>query len=165
MLTINTIAIKLKSLRVTASQTLDSEDASGQSSSTAVAETGIKGKLINVSGLIPFDNADDLAQLFDLGEATEDGARTIYRVSNKTASALGLKQVRFSGKIEAAEQETTRQWRVNFSLAEYRSVSEKIEERQPDAIANVQSSEADPNFSYVNIQQSLENNFSVLRNT
>ena len=165
MLTLNTKIINLKSLRITASQTLASEDASGQSSSTDVAETGIKAQMLSVSGLITFDNAQHLSELFELAKATEDAARTIYRISNNTASALGIKQVRFSSKIEAAEQETTRQWRVSFSLAEYQSVPQKVEERQPETTANVQSVEgADANFSYSNIQENLENNFNVLRN-
>lgn len=168
MLTLNTISINLKSLRITASQTLASEDASGQSSSTDVAETGTKAKMLSVNGFIPFDNAEHLAQLFNLAEATEDAARTIYRISNLTASALGVKQVRFSGKVEAAEQETTRQWRISFSLAEYRSVPQKVEERQPDTAANVQGETtlgADPDFQFANIAQNLENNFSKLRST
>jgi hypothetical protein len=167
MLTLNTTKINLKSLRITASQTLASEDASGQSSSTDVAETGTKAKMLNVSGLIAFENAEHLAQLFKLAEATEDAARTIYRINNNTASALGVKQVRFSSKIEAAEQEITRQWRISFSLAEYRSVPQKVEERQPETTANVQGDDeagVDANFSYANIQQNLENNFSKLRN-
>jgi hypothetical protein len=161
MLNLNTKQINLKSLRITVSQALASEDASGQSSSTDVAETGTKAKVLSVSGLISFDNNEHLSQLFALAEATEEGARTIYRINNHTASALGLKQVRFSSKIEAAEQETTRQWRVSFLLTEYRSVPQKVEERQPEEVANVQG--GDPDFSYANIQQNLENNFNKLR--
>jgi hypothetical protein len=161
MLTLNTTKISLKSLKITASQVLASEDASGQSSSTDVAETGTKAKVLSVSGYIPFNNAESLSQLFDLAEALEDGSRVIYRVSNHTASALGIKQVRFSSKIEAVEQETTRQWRINFALTEYRSVPQKLEERQPDTVANVQG--GDENFSFANIQQGLETNFNKLR--
>jgi len=161
MLTLNTQNINLKSLRITASQVLASEDASGQSSSTDVAETGTKAKTLKVNGFIPFTQAESLSQLFDLAEALEDGSRVIYRVSNNTASALGIKQVRFSSNIEAVEQETTRQWRINFVLTEYRSVPEKIEERQPDTVANVQGGDA--NFSFATIQQGLEENFNKLR--
>jgi hypothetical protein len=161
MLNLNAKRINLKSLRITASQTLASEDASGQSSSTDVAETGTKTKVLSVSGLIAFDNADHLSQLFELAEAVEEGARLIYRIDNHTATALGIKQVRFSSKIEAAEQESTRQWRISFSLAEYRSVPQKKEERQQEETASVQGGDAD--FSYANIEQNLENNFSKLR--
>ena len=135
MLTLNSTIIILKSLHISASQTLASEDASGQSSSTDTAETGMKAKALSVSGFVPFTNAQHLAELFKLAEAVENGARVIYRISNPTATALGIKQVRFSGKIDATEQETSRQWKVSFNLTEYRSVPEKKEQRTPDKIA------------------------------
>lgn len=161
MLALNSTSVFLKSLRITASLELASEDASGQSSSTEQAETGTKAKKLTVSGLLPFNKADHLAELFTLAEATESGARSIYRISNHTASALGVKQVRFSSKIEAVEQETTRQWAVSFTLSEYRSVPQKVEERTPDATANVQGGDA--GVQYANISQHLEENFSALR--
>ena len=161
MLTLNSLAINLKSLRVTASQELASEDASGQSSSTDMAETGIKAKTLSVNGLLPFNKAEHLAELFNMAEATESGARAIYRISNHTASALGVKQVRFSSKIEAVEQETTRQWAVSFTLSEYRSVPQKVEERTPDATANVQGGGG--GVQYANIGDHLQKNFETLR--
>ena len=163
MLNLNSRSVTLKSLRITASLELASEDASGQSSSTDQAETGTKAKKLTVSGLLPFAKADHLAELFTLAEATEGGARSIYRISNHTASALGVKQVRFSSKIEAVEQETTRQWAVSFTLSEYRSVPQKVEERTPDATANVQG--GDTGVQYANISQHLNENFAALRTT
>ncbi len=161
MLNLNSTSIAIKSLRITASLELASEDASGQRSSTEQAETGTKAKKLTVSGLLPFTNADHLAELFALAEATESGARSIYRISNHTASALGVKQVRFSSKIEAVEQETTRQWAISFTLSEYRSVPQKVEERTPDATANVQG--GDSGVQYANINQHLTDNFAALR--
>tara|TARA_R110001583_G_scaffold93617_1_gene236631 strand:- start:4478 stop:4978 length:501 start_codon:yes stop_codon:yes gene_type:complete len=165
MITINSTLISLKSLRITASQELATEDASGQSSSTDSAETGIKAKMLAVSGFIPFTNQDALTNVFELAEATEAGARVIYRISNKTAEALGVKQVRFSSKIEAVEQQTTRQWSVSFTLQEYRSVPQKVEERQPDAAANQQgaSTTVESGFQYASLQQNLTDNFGSLR--
>ncbi|MGP1832221.1 adenine glycosylase [Shewanella frigidimarina] len=165
MITINSTLISLKSLRITASQELATEDASGQSSSTDSAETGIKAKMLAVSGFIPFTNQDALTNVFELAEATEAGARVIYRISNKTAEALGVKQVRFSSKIEAVEQQTTRQWSVSFTLQEYRSVPQKVEERQPDAAANQQgaSTTGESGFQYASLQQNLTDNFDSLR--
>ncbi len=161
MLTLNSLSITLKSLRITASQELASEDASGQSSSTDQAETGIKAKTLAVSGFLPFTQAEHLAQLFAMAEATEGGARVIYRISNHTASALGVKQVRFSSKIEAVEQQTTRQWAINFTLVEYRSVPQKVEERTPQAEANQQGGKS--NVQYANIGDHLQKNFESLR--
>ena len=140
MLTLNSTAISLKALRITASQELATEDASGQSSSTESAETGIKAKMLTVTGFILFADEQQLTDLFKLAEATEGGARTTYRISNKTAEALGIKQVKFSSKIEAVEQETTRQWNVSFTLAEVRSVPQKKEERAPQVAAAQQGS-------------------------
>lgn len=161
MISLNAIQLKIKSLRITASQELASEDASGQSSSTDQAETGIKAKMLAVSGFLPFTQAEHLAQLFAMAEATESGARVIYRISNRTANTLGVKQVRFSSKIEAVEQETTRQWAVNFTLSECRSVPEKVEERAPQAQANQQGGESE--VQYANLQQHLQDNFAKLR--
>ena len=161
MLTLNSTSIPLKSMRITASQELASEDASGQSSSTDQAETGIKAKMLAVSGFLPFTQDEHLAQLFAMAEATESGARVIYRISNHTASALGVKQVRFSSKIEAVEQQTTRQWAISFTLVEYRSVPEKVEERTPQAEANQQGGKS--NVQYANIGDHLQKNFESLR--
>ena len=135
MLTLNATKITLKSIRITASQQLATEDASGQSSSTDAAETGIKAKMLSVTGLIPFTEEQQLTDLFKLAEATEGGARVTYRISNRTASALGVKQVKFSSNIEAVEQDTTRQWSISFTLAEVRSVPQKKEERTPQPAA------------------------------
>ena len=161
MLTLNSVTIILKSIRITASLELASVDASGQSSSTDQAEIGTKAKKLTVSGLLPFTKAEHLAKLFTLAEATENGARSIYRISNNTANALDVKQVRFSSKIEAVEQETTRQWAISFMLSEYRSVPQKVEERTPDATANVQG--GDTGVQYANISQHLNENFAALR--
>jgi len=62
----------------------------------------------------------------------------------KDQQPLGVKQVKFSSKIEAVEQETTRQWNINFTLAEVRSVPQKKEEREPTAPAAQQGSTGTP---------------------
>lgn len=135
MMSLNATNIQLKSLRIAVSQDLADSDASGQTSNTDLAEKGMKAKKLTVSGFIPFSKQENLTELFSLAEAVENGARVIYRINNQTASALSIKQVRFSSKIEAVEQESTRQWRVSFTLVEYRSVPEKKEQRLPDTAA------------------------------
>ncbi|MDK2597893.1 adenine glycosylase [Pseudoalteromonas obscura] len=159
-LSLNSTEITLKSLRITASQMLASEDVSGLTSNTDEAETGIKAKRLTVSGLLHFEQSAALSELFSLAEAADNGARVIYRISNPTASALGIKQVRFSGKIEAVEQESTRQWAVSFGLAEYRSVPQKIEERQAKTDPQEQSGH---DIKYGNIQAHLTAHLSQFR--
>ncbi|MBI0566168.1 hypothetical protein F6Q05_22470, partial [Pectobacterium parmentieri] len=55
-------AIALKSLTVTPSMQFQDQDQSGQTSSTANAEQGIKPKELRVSGIIPFTEAKILTR-------------------------------------------------------------------------------------------------------
>lgn len=132
MLTLNGTQLPLKSLRISVRQQLAGQDMSGQTSATDQAETGSKGKVLTVKGVIPFTKKQLLTYLFSLAEAQENEARQIHRISNKTAEALKVRQVKFQGAIRADEQDTLRQWSVSFELVEYLSVSERAEQRQPD---------------------------------
>lgn len=71
MLTLNSTAISLKGLRITASQELAAKDASGQTSSTDSAETGAKAKMLSVTGMLPFSMADHLSEIYSMAEAVE----------------------------------------------------------------------------------------------
>ncbi|MFT7680619.1 MAG: hypothetical protein ACI935_000050 [Moritella dasanensis] len=135
MLTLNGAQLPLKNLRISVRQQLAGQDMSGQTSATDQAETGSKGKIMNVKGVIPFNNKQLLTNLFRMAEALEDGARQIYRISNQTAEALKIRQIKFQGAIRADEQDTLRQWSVSFELIEHLSVPERVEQRQPDKAA------------------------------
>ncbi len=135
MLTLNGTQLPLKNLRISVRQQLAGQDMSGQTSATDQAETGSKGKILTVKGVIPFNNKQLLTNLFRMAEALEGGARQIYRISNQTAEALKIRQVKFQGAIRADEQDSHRQWSVSFELIEYLSVPERVEQRQPDKLA------------------------------
>lgn len=135
MLTLNGTQLPLKNLRISVRQQLAGQDMSGQTSATDQAETGSKGKILTVKGVITFNKKQLLTNLFRIAEALEDGARQIYRISNKTAEALKIRQVKFQGAIRADEQDTLRQWSVSFELIEHLSVPERVEQRQPDKMA------------------------------
>jgi len=135
MLTLNGTQLPLKNLRISVRQQLAGQDMSGQTSATDQAETGSKGKILTVKGVITFNKKQLLTNLFRMAEALEDGARQIYRISNKTAEALKIRQVKFQGAIRADEQDTLRQWSVSFELIEHLSVPERVEQRQPDKVA------------------------------
>jgi len=135
MLTLNGTQLPLKNLRISVRQQLAGQDMSGQTSATDQAETGSKGKILTVKGVITFNKKQLLTNLFRMAEALEDGARQIYRISNKTAEALKIRQVKFQGAIRADEQDTLRQWSVSFELIEHLSVPERVEQRQPDKMA------------------------------
>ena len=135
MLTLNGTQLPLKNLRISVRQQLAGQDMSGQTSATDQAETGSKGKILTVKGVIPFNKKQLLTNLFRIAEALEDGARQIYRISNQTAEALKIRQVKFQGAIRADEQDSHRQWSVSFELIEHLSVPERVEQRQPDKLA------------------------------
>ncbi|EKA5860755.1 adenine glycosylase [Vibrio alginolyticus] len=132
MLSLNGTQLPLKNLRICVRQQLAGQDMSGQTSATDQAEMGSKGKILTIKGLIPFTKKQLLTNLFSLAEAQEDGARQIYRISNKTAEALKIRQVKFQGAVRADEQDSHRQWSVSFELVEHLSVPERVEQRQPD---------------------------------
>lgn len=132
MLTLNGTQLPLKNLRISVRQQLAGQDMSGQTSATDQAETGSKGKRLSVKGVIPFNKAQLLSNLFTMADAQENEARQIYRISNKTAEALKIRQVKFQGTVSADEQDTLRQWSVSFELNEHLSVPERVEQRQPE---------------------------------
>ncbi|EGR0802236.1 adenine glycosylase [Vibrio alginolyticus] len=132
MLTLNGTQLPLKNLRISVRQQLAGQDMSGQTSATDQAEIGSKGKILTVKGVIPFNEKQLLTNLFSMAEAQENGARQIYRISNQTAEALKIRQVKFQGAVRADEQDSHRQWSVSFELIEHLSVPERVEQRQPD---------------------------------
>ncbi|MCG9631695.1 adenine glycosylase [Vibrio sp. Isolate30] len=132
MLTLDGSQLPLKNLRISVRQQLAGQDMSGQTSATDQAETGTKGKILTIKGVIPFSKNQLITNLFSMAEALENGSRHIYRVSNKTAEALKIRQVKFQGSVRADEQDSHRQWSVSFELVEYLSVPERVEQRQPD---------------------------------
>ncbi|MCL9775696.1 baseplate complex protein [Vibrio methylphosphonaticus] len=132
MLTLDGSQLPLKNLRISVRQQLAGQDMSGQTSATDQAETGTKGKILTVKGVIPFSKNQLLTNLFSMAEALESGSRHIYRISNKTAEALKIRQVKFQGAVRADEQDSHRQWSVSFELVEHLSVPERVEQRQPD---------------------------------
>ncbi|MDX6913941.1 hypothetical protein R9X49_02295 [Pectobacterium carotovorum] len=119
-------AILLKNILVSPSMQIQDKDQSGQASSTANAEQGIKGKELKVSGLIPFAEKTQLTRLFALAEAkSADSSMKRYRVANEVAHAIKFREATFSGAVDAAPQTDKMAWLVNFTLKEFFSVAER----------------------------------------
>lgn len=134
MLHLNDTKIKGSNLKIAATLSLAGEDISGQSSQTAMAETGDKPKQLSVSLLIKFIDAKNLTELVTLAEAkSEKGERETYEVINDTADAMNIRKVRFQGDMSVREDEALRLWRVSFKLTEIQSVAEVKESRQTKA--------------------------------
>ncbi|WP_247751479.1 baseplate complex protein [Citrobacter freundii] len=123
-------AIIMKNLRITLGMQYQDKDQSGQTSSTTHAEQGIKAKELQVSGLIPFRDDKTLTRLATMASTTTSGgAMKTWRVANLTANVVGIRQVVFAGKLEAAEQDGKMAWSVQFTLREKHSVPEKRQAR------------------------------------
>ncbi|OTA17570.1 hypothetical protein Xvie_00958 [Xenorhabdus vietnamensis] len=122
-------AIALKSLTVTPSMMFQDQDQSGQSSSTAVAEQGIKPKELRITGIIPFTEQKTLSRLFALAEAKDGGNLKRYRIANLTAQAINFRIGTFTGTIDASKVDGKQAWQVTFTLREHLSVAEKRDAR------------------------------------
>jgi hypothetical protein len=133
-------AIPLKSLTVTPSMMFEDKDQSGQSSSTAVAEQGIKPKELRVTGIIPFTEQKTFSRLFALAEAKDGGNLKRYRVANLTAQAINFRIATFTGTIDASKVDGKQAWQVTFTLREHLSVAEKRDARAAGSVqANKQT--------------------------
>lgn len=129
-LALNGEAIPLMNLKVTPTMQFAEKDQSGQSSSTANAEQGIKAKELRVSGTVSFRDVATLKRLFELAEAkSASGSLQVYRVANLTAQAINFREGTFSGMIDAPQQDNKMAWQVTFTLREKISVAEKKEAR------------------------------------
>ena len=130
MLALDGEAIPLKEILVTPQMQIPDKDQSGQASSTATAEQGVKAKELRISGVIPFKTPEVLSRLYALAEAKgSNGAMKRYRVANKTAQLVNFREGMFSGSIDAAPQTNKMAWLVTFTLREKVSVAEKKEAR------------------------------------
>jgi hypothetical protein len=110
---------------------LASEDMSGNSSSTAKADKGDKGKQLKVQTLIRYADPDQLSLLTSLAEAkSASGERAVYHIINNTANAMNMRKGVFDESFSVKENDSTHDWTVTFTLSEHQSVPEKKEARK-----------------------------------
>jgi hypothetical protein len=129
-LALNGEAIQLKNMRVTITQQFQDKDQSGQTSSTAKSEQGMKGKELRVSGEVPFRNKEILRRIFELASATDaSGQRQKYRVAHEQARVVNFREAIFTGTLDAPQQDGKMSWLVTFTLTEHISIQEKREAR------------------------------------
>ncbi len=128
-------------LKIGGGMTIRTSDASGETSSTDEVDKGTKGKKLTVSLSIRFADEADLKRLIRVSEAKVNGARKIYTITNKTANTVGIRQVRFAESFNWPENGTLRQWDVSFTLKEYLSNPERVEQREEKPAPVAQTSE------------------------
>lgn len=130
--------VYLRNFRCSLSMERASEDMSGQKSGTKRADKGAKAKKLSVRGVIPYANAEWLADLLKLAESTDEkNEQKAYRVSNRTATAANMRECVFSGTL-TIEEGTMQAWDVSFELVEKNSVAEKKEKRTKKPTAKKQ---------------------------
>lgn len=139
---LNNYTVPNKELRVTMSMRFDAEDLGAQNSSTETAHKGIKPKTFSVSLVVPFDRENLLSELIAVAETVEDtGELTVYDITDSTANSVGVRQVKFTDNFTAREASNIKAWQVSFSLQEYQSTPEKVEERQETSEPEEQAAE------------------------
>lgn len=130
-------------LQVSLSNKFKDEDASGETSSTAKAKKGTKGKRLECKIYIRFTDEADLRALTRVAEKTSGGDNKVYAITNRTANAAGMRQGRFSEDFKADEQENLRCWLVSFTIAEHISVPERAESREKAKPSSAQQNEGE----------------------
>jgi hypothetical protein len=120
-----------KKMKITANLRIESDDMSGQTSSTDKGHKGFKPKTLAVTLQIPFADNDQLRTLMRLAESTASGGQLKkYRIVNDTAAAFGIREVEFSEGVSAREDDSLAQWLVQFTLSEKLSNPERVESRR-----------------------------------
>lgn len=120
-----------KKMKITANLRIESDDLSGQTSSSEKAHNGFKPKTLTVAMMIAFVDLAQLKILMRLAEATAGGGQLkTYRIVNDTAAAFGIRQVQFTEGVSAREDDTLAAWSVQFTLTEKQSNPEKVEQRR-----------------------------------
>lgn len=148
MLTLDGEPIVMKSMRITASMQFQDKDQSGQTSATGTSEQGSKAKELDVVGIIPFKDEKSLTRLFELADQKATGdKRKVFRIGSTLAKAIKVREVKFAGRITAAEQDGLLAWQVQFTLRENNSVPEKKEQRSKTPAAKVTASTANTSAS------------------
>lgn len=135
-------AVRMKTLTVSGSLELRTEDLSGEGSGTDSVSKGIKPKTLQVTGVVPFNNSQHLKDLLTLAEAkNEKGELKTYQIINETAAASGIRQVQFADRVSWNEGGTMQAWSVSFTLREVLSIAEMKEQREKQAVTAPQTNE------------------------
>ncbi len=131
MMLLDDFKVPGKQMVVTGNMEIRTEDIAGETSGTDTVEKGIKPKVLRVSVSIPFKDAQGVRSLVKTAESKNaQGEQKIFVITNKTANAAGIRQVRFFETISWNESATFQMWEVSFSLQEYMSNPERVENRK-----------------------------------
>ncbi len=132
-------------LKVNGDLEIRTDELSGETSGSDTVNKGVKPKTLTVSLNIRFIDEADLRDLVRVAQAGKsNGDLVVYTIVNRTANAAGIRQVSFTDHFRWTEQEGPRAWSVSFTLREYLSVPERVEQRGKAANTVGQTSKAAP---------------------
>lgn len=141
---LNEYSVPNSQLVVSVSTVFSKKEMSGETSATDIVHKGIKPKELNVSFVLPFDKADSLMAFYNVAQAIDDNGDLVnYDVTEKSANAALVNQVKFTNRIEQREIPGLHAWRVSFTLVEQLSAQEKIEQRTTLAQAEPTATEGE----------------------
>lgn len=153
-------------LLVSLKLSLSNQKVGGNTSSTDSVNTGTKPKQLSIAGVLPFAKVEHLRQLIQVAEATTaSGARQVYNITDETADAADIRQVKFDGDFNVRKMKEYNAWNVTFSLHQVNSIAEANEARALDASVAVgdsaagQSIAGDDAFEQANQQHGMVYDF------
>lgn len=156
---LNDFMIPGNELSVTGNMRIETESLAGNGSASARANNGIKPKVFGVNLQIAFINKTDLTALISTAEAVdENGKLIVYDVVELTLNVANVRQVQFSDNVKWREIPNLDAWRVGFTLTEYNSVPERVEERIETANTQPQSAEGETSEAATDNQSEQVNN-------
>ena len=107
---------------------IDTAKLKGETSSTATAHKGFKPQVLAVSFFLRFSDAAVLKQLNTLVKTTDaNGALMVHPITDGTADAMNINEVRFTDTLAVRRIEDIEAWRISFKLEEFNSDAEKNE--------------------------------------
>lgn len=133
-----------REIKVSMSMRIETESLSSQSSGTSTAHKGFKPKVFTVSLIIPYAEPELLGKLIAVAEATQgNGALKNYDITDDLANSVKVRKVQFTEEFYVREMDKLSAWSVQFSLQDYHSVPEKIEQRQVTDAPQAQGAEGE----------------------
>ncbi|MFA0810860.1 baseplate complex protein [Microbulbifer epialgicus] len=137
---LNDFTLRGSELAVNGVLRIETESLGGNTSSSDRAKNGIKPKSLTVSLVITFENSADLSALIQQAESVdENGKLTVFDIVDETARSMNIRQVQFNEAFNVRKIPEKQAWRINFTLSEYLSIPEKVEQRQQTQTAQQQS--------------------------
>ncbi len=130
--------------RITATVEAPTDDLSGNTDSTELADKGIKPKQLIVSFSLRFNESTHLTTLVEMVEAREGEDAVKYDIVCSLATALRMRQAQFAGQLSIEPDDNLHCWHISFSLSEFRSVPEVASER--DGEDSAETSTTNGNF-------------------